>query len=154
MPFLIDGHNLIGALPDLHLDEADDEVRLIERLRAYCISERKQAEVYFDRAAPGRAGRYRYGPVTAVFITAGSTADTAIRRRLGQLGRAAANWTVVSTDNAVQADARSARARVMPSGEFAGLLRETGSDPRPDRDAQMGKGELEEWLRLFGGEDD
>lgn len=154
MPYLIDGHNLIGALPDLHLDEADDEDRLIERLRAYCVRVRKQAEVYFDQAAPGRAGRFRYGPVTAVFVAAGGTADAAIRRRLGQLGPAAANWTVVSADNAVQADARSARARVLPSGEFAGQLRDAGSDPRSDMDRKMDMDELDEWLRLFGEEND
>jgi hypothetical protein len=33
MPFLIDGHNLIGALPDLDLDDPDDEARLVERLQ-------------------------------------------------------------------------------------------------------------------------
>ena len=150
MPYLIDGHNLIGKLPDIHLDQADDEERLIERLSAFCRSSRKQVEVYFDRAAPGRAGRFRYGAVTAVFVPAGGTADAAIARRLDQLERTAGSWTVVSSDNAVQAHARAARARVMPSEQFAGLLRGGKSDPGPDREFEIAEEDLEDWLRLFG----
>ncbi len=35
MSLIIDGHNLIGILPDIQLDQPDDEPRLLERLRAY-----------------------------------------------------------------------------------------------------------------------
>ena len=35
MPILIDGHNLIAKLPDLRLDDPDDEAKLVARLRAY-----------------------------------------------------------------------------------------------------------------------
>ena len=155
MPYLIDGHNLIGKLPDIHLDQADDEERLIERLAAFCRTARKQVEVYFDQAAPGQAGRFRHGPVTAVFISAGGTADAAIARRVQGLGRAAQNWTVVSSDNAVQASARAGRARVMPSEQFAGLLRSGPSGSGSTRDTKLGEDELAEWLRIFGeGPDD
>lgn len=149
MPYLIDGHNLIGALPDIRLDQEDDEVRLIERLRTFCRSTRKQAEVYFDRAAPGGAGRFRHGAVTAVFVPPGSTADAAIARRLSQLGRTAPNWIVVSSDRAVQADARAARARVVSSQVFAGELAAANS-PTPGGEITLDDDEVDEWLRLFG----
>ena len=35
MSLLIDGHNLIGALPSIELGARDDEQQLIVRLRAY-----------------------------------------------------------------------------------------------------------------------
>ena len=35
MPLLIDGHNLIGHLPDLSLSDPRDEVKLVARLQAY-----------------------------------------------------------------------------------------------------------------------
>ena len=31
MSLIIDGHNLIGILPDIHLDQPDDEIRLERR---------------------------------------------------------------------------------------------------------------------------
>lgn len=35
MSYIIDGHNLIGVLPDIHLNQPDDEQRLLARLRGY-----------------------------------------------------------------------------------------------------------------------
>ncbi|HUF36959.1 MAG TPA: NYN domain-containing protein [Anaerolineales bacterium] len=153
MPYIVDGHNLIGRLPDIHLSEIDDEDRLIERVAAFCRVERKRAEIFFDRAAPGRSGRFRQGPVTSVFVPSGETADAAIARRLDQLKKDARNWTVVSSDAAVQASARNAGAQVLPSENFAGRLNTPGSASGPEKESNLAEGELEEWLRLFGEED-
>ena len=53
MPILIDGHNLIGRLPDLRLDDPDDEAKLVLRLRAYAARTRKRITVVFDQGLPG-----------------------------------------------------------------------------------------------------
>jgi predicted RNA-binding protein with PIN domain len=149
MPYLIDGHNLIGALPDIRLDEEDDETRLIERLAAFCRKKQKQVEVYFDKAAPGRAGKFRLGAVTAIFVTSGSTADAAIARRLDQLGRTARNWIVVTSDNAVQSAARSARARIVSAQAFSVELDAVDSRD-PGEEIKFEDDEVDAWLRLFG----
>ncbi len=47
MPLLIDGHNLIGRLPDLRLDDPDDEAKLVARLRTYCARTRKRITAVF-----------------------------------------------------------------------------------------------------------
>src|SRR3990172_1818106 len=113
MLYLIDGHNLIGAIPDIHLHQADDEEALIRRVGAFCAAAGSTAEIYFDKAAPGFAGQRNHGSVRAVFVPVGRTADAAIRSRLGQLGRSARNYTVISSDRQVQAEARSSGAAVM-----------------------------------------
>jgi predicted RNA-binding protein with PIN domain len=150
MPYLIDGHNLIPKL-GLRLDSMDDEQELIAILQEYARLERKkQVEVYFDGAPPSQAGTRRQGLVTAHFVPLGTTADNAIRRRLRRMGKSARNWTVVSSDRQVRADARSARANVQSSDEFARKLkRARDSAPKPASERKLSKHEVDDWLELF-----
>jgi hypothetical protein len=157
MPYIIDGHNLIPKVPGLSLQEIDDEQHLLEMLQEFCRRQRRQVEVFFDNAPPGGVRARNLGAVTARFVRQGSTADNAIRVRLGNLGRAARNWTVVSSDQAVQAEARAVQAQVMPSEAFARLLIQALDDTRADQgetaEAALDPGELDEWLQLFGSDE-
>jgi predicted RNA-binding protein with PIN domain len=149
MPYLIDGHNLIPKA-GLHLDSLDDEMELIGVLQEYSRLERKQVEVYFDGAPAPQAGTRKFGAVTAHFVLRGATADEAIRQRLKKLGKAARNWTVVTSDREVQAEARAFHAEVISSDSFAKSLRQTpspGARSKPERN--MSDNEVEEWLNLF-----
>lgn len=157
MPYLIDGHNLIPKIPGLNLQALDDEEQLIQLLQEYCRRQRKQIEVFFDNAPPGGVRARNFGLVVARFVRQGSTADQAIGERLVRLGRLARNWTVVSSDLAVQSSARAAQARVMPSEVFARLLvmalDEQAVDPGENRQAGVSTDELDDWLKLFGDQD-
>jgi hypothetical protein len=156
MPYIIDGHNLIPKVPGLSLQEVDDEQHLIEMLQEFCRRQRKQVEVFFDNAPPGGVRARSLGSVTARFVRQGVPADDAIRKRLGNLGRAARNWTVVSSDHAVQAEARAAQAQVVSSEAFARLLvrvlSEAPTEP-PGGEAALDPEELDEWLQLFGSDE-
>ena len=50
MPHIIDGHNLIGAglLPGIRLGDPDDELQLLEQLRAYRARGGPEMIVFFD----------------------------------------------------------------------------------------------------------
>ena len=171
MPTLIDGHNLIPKL-GLSLRSMDDEMQLVARLQEFCRAERKKSlEVYFDGAPAGQVGTRKMGLVTAHFVRLGATADSAIRARLKTLGRAARNWTVVTSDRQVQSDARGAGAAVVSSEAFAARVNASTRAPAPGRrpakspqgakspkgervegsakEAGMSEEEVEEWLRLF-----
>ena len=155
MPYLIDGHNLIPKLTGMALDEIDDENRLVEMLQEFCRIQRKEVEVFFDNAPAGQPRARNFGNVIARFIRQGTTADDAIHAKLVRLGRDARNWIVVSSDRAVQASARAARAQFMASERFAQVLRqalaaaespgEKSGDPVETLDDQ----EVEDWLKLF-----
>jgi predicted RNA-binding protein with PIN domain len=151
MPYLIDGHNLIPHIPGLTLQDLDDELELIKLLQAFSQTTGKRAEVFFDNAAPGQAGRRAFGSLTAFFVSQGRTADSAIKNRLKKLGRSAHNWTVVSADREVIAAAKEARAKTRSSAEFASLLltRSGGSDGEKESPAGLSEAEVETWLRLF-----
>jgi predicted RNA-binding protein with PIN domain len=149
MPYLIDGHNLIPKL-GLRLDSIDDETELVAILQEFCRLERRQAEVFFDGAPANQAGTRKLGAVTAYFVRIGDTADNAIRRRLKRLGKGAKNWTVVSSDRQVQAEARAARAEVTSSDAFAAMLKQARSAvPKPASDQKLSAKEVEDWLKLF-----
>lgn len=148
MPYLIDGHNLIPKL-GLHLDSMDDELELVGILQEFCRLERKkQVEVYFD-GAPQPSTR-KLGLVTAHFVSLGATADNAIRRRLRKMGKNAKNWTVISSDRQVQADARAVQAKVISSDAFAEQLKQVrNSAPKPAGDRKLSQREVDNWLKLF-----
>lgn len=149
MPYLIDGHNLIPKL-GLRLDSIDDELELIAILQEFCRLEQKQVEVFFDGAPTPHAGTQRRGAVTAHFVQLGATADNAIRQRLKSLRKNARNWTVISSDRQVQAEARAVLAEVISSDSFAAILKEARSAaPKPDLDRKLSPGEIEDWMKLF-----
>ena len=149
MPYLIDGHNLIPKA-GLRLDSVDDEMELIAVLREFCRVERKQAEVFFDGAPAAQAGTRKFGAVTAHFIRKGTTADNAIQNRLRSLGRSARNWTVVSSDRQVQAEARAVSAEIISSDAFAAMLKGAReAAPKPGNERKLSPQEVDEWLKLF-----
>jgi predicted RNA-binding protein with PIN domain len=155
MPYLVDGHNLIPRLPGLSLTDLEDERALIERLGIFALSKRTQIEVYFDQAPPSRAGRKSFGRIKAHFIREGTTADQAIISRLQRLGKSAQNWTVVSSDRVIAAEARGVRSPVISSEEFAALLSQTITEIQEEvtkgEDPDVSEGEVNYWLDRFQG---
>jgi predicted RNA-binding protein with PIN domain len=156
MPYLIDGHNLIPTIPDLSLDELDDEIRLLELLLRFCRKTGKKAHVYFDQAPVGQSRVQSFGSVVAHFVGVGQTADDAIYKHLKRLKNEAKNWTVVSSDRGVASSARHVHAKVISSANFARKLQETdqhrGKTARSD--FNISPEEIKEWLRLFGNHED
>lgn len=149
MPYLIDGHNLIPKL-GLRLDAMDDEMELVAILQEFCRVEHKQAEVFFDGAPAPHAGTRKLGPVTAHFVRLGTSADESIRKRLKSLRKGARNWTVISSDRQVQAEAQAAQAEVISSDSFAILLRQArDAAPKPNNERKLSQKEIDDWLKLF-----
>ena len=149
MPYLIDGHNLIPKI-GLRLDSIDDEMELVAILQEFCRMEQRQAEVFFDGAPAAQAGMRRLGRVTAHFVRQGTTADDAIRTRLKLLGKSAKNWTVVSSDRQVQANAQAAHADVVSSDLFAAMLKQaSNAAPKPGVERTLSAKEVDDWLKLF-----
>jgi predicted RNA-binding protein with PIN domain len=149
MPLLIDGHNLIGQLPDLHLDDPDDEAKLVARLRTYCAREQKRATVVFDHGLPGGwSEALSGGGVRVIFASAGRNADGILRERIRE-ARDPRALLVVSSDRQVIAAAKAKRTRVMRSEIFAARLGLPTKTTEAE-EARLSPEEVEEWLRVFG----
>jgi len=156
MPYIIDGHNLIPKIPGMSLQDLEDELQLVNLLQEFCRLQRKQIEVYFDNAPPGGAPVRNFGRVVARFVRQGGTADQAIQKKLKRLGGEARNWTVVSSDREVQANARALRAKIISAEIFARQLMEVLEDSTAistDSEDELSPGEVEDWMRIFGIDD-
>lgn len=157
MPYIIDGHNLIPKIPGMSLQDIDDEIQLVNLLQEFCRIRRKQVEVYFDNAPPGSPGARNYGRVVARFVRQGRTADQAIQMKLKRLGGEARNWTVVSSDGEVQANARAVRAKILTAEVFAQQLFEALGDTADsylEPESDLSPEEVEDWMQIFGIDED
>lgn len=149
MPLLIDGHNLIGKIPGLSLEDPEDEAELVHRLRHYCWRRHRRATVVFDAGLPGgRSSTLSNPQVNVIFATSGVTADAIIRHRLRR-ARDPRGLIVVSSDRAIQAAARQRGARVVPAEEFAGRLSPRSTQTQGMKEHVLSEDEVMEWLELF-----
>jgi predicted RNA-binding protein with PIN domain len=158
MNYIIDGHNLISKIEGLSLSMPDDEKRLIELLNLFGQQNRGRVEVYFDGAPFGQAGVRNYGRVRAHFVRKRLTADDAIRMRLSDIGQAAMNWVVVSSDHSVQSAAHEVHAKVMSAEEFVSHMQASLLLARPRKpeniteqptSGALSEAEVKEWLAIF-----
>lgn len=154
MTYLIDGHNLIGQLPDLSLDDPNDEALLVQRLIGFCARTQKNCVVVFDHGLPGGTSRMSTRAVQVVFASGRSSADRVMIERINKIPDAT-GWVVVSSDNQVLGAARGRRMGTLHSDEFVRMLE---APPKPVIDAgeasdvSLSAQEVDEWLDLFGGD--
>jgi hypothetical protein len=147
MPFLIDGHNLIGQTPGLSLDDPDDEQKLIELLRKYLARIQKKGAVIFDKGLPGGGNKWSNATLDVRFAPAPKTADDVIKERLRH-EKNPRGLTVVTSDRELAEAAKHAGAEVKDSQTFAAEMLAP-----PPRSAEKEKGlsasEVAEWEALF-----
>lgn len=162
MNYLIDGHNLIGKLPGLSLDDPDDEAKLVHLLKRWCAADpRRKVTVIFDAGLPGGEAKHLSGGgVKVVFAPNNRSADVVLIQRIGQI-RNPPEYTLISSDGAILAAARTHRVPAQRSEAFATAMLADRSfsppkdlpepDERPAAPA-MNPDELADWLALFGPE--
>jgi hypothetical protein len=153
MQWLIDGHNLVGQMPDLRLDDPNDEEKLLEYLRRYRARTGHTLTVVFD-AGQGYhpAKTQRRGGITIQFVSPGQTADQILVRRIRKVRNPQA-VIVVTSDRDVQQAAQQAGLRVVTSQEFAQQLLQPSSPPEEDdvsrANIRLSPDEVDEWLAFF-----
>jgi len=155
MIVLIDGHNLIGRMPDIQLSDPDDEAKLLARLRVYQVRTGHQLEVFFDPGLSYRSpDRQSLPGLTVYWLAPGQQADSMITRRMLQHPNSR-ELLVVTADRALQKVAREQGAQVIDSGQF---VRELQAPPRrrnrrPRRqvvcEPPLSEDETKYWMAVF-----
>jgi len=154
MPLLIDGHNLIGRLPDLSLSDPNDEAKLIAQLKAYVAHTGRQITVVFDPAPNSDLldfghRKYREGKLEVIYAPPGHKADDVIREIVGQ-AKDRKGLIVVTADGALAHFTRQCGVRVQPPAEFMrGLQQMLNAAADADEKPAAGKAEVEEWAKVF-----
>ena len=131
MSYIIDGHNLIGALPDIELGQPDDEAQLLARLRGYrAHTGGRPMIVFFDSGdLPARMPNPSSPGIQVRFATPGQTADDAIvayLRGRSQPGQ----YAVVTNDTELSWRVREVGASVLRASDFAAKLGATRRRPK------------------------
>jgi hypothetical protein len=162
MHYLIDGHNLIGRIPDIRLDDPDDEVELVLRLRSWSARSRgRRVTVIFDHGLPGGKDKgLSTSKVQVVFASSGQSADSLLIKRIKST-KNPRQMTLVTSDNHILRVAGEHRMPVLKAEDFALKLspqaRLAGA-PGPEKnhgsneleiDPQLSDEEINMWLDLF-----
>jgi predicted RNA-binding protein with PIN domain len=152
VPYLIDGHNLIAQMPDLSLDDPNDEAKLVLRLRQFAGRKRQSITVVFDHGLPGGwSSKLSTGPVKVIFAGSHSNADRIIMERIRE-ARTPTNIKLVTSDGEIRRAGEARRAEVISSQDFVLMLfKQPPSEPRrePRENPKLSKDEVREWMRLF-----
>lgn len=160
VPLLIDGHNLIGSgmLEGISLEDEDDELRLVTRLRVWRSNYKGEMTVVFDRGIVGGASRELSGSgVKVIFARDPQEADDWIKRRIHtrQPG-----LTVVTNDWALRQEAKLHEVDTWRPEEFVWRMQSGQAEPKKESgptvepgaetDIQLSDVELSEWMQIFG----
>ena len=147
---LIDGHNLIGQMPDLSLADPDDEQKLVVVLRKYAARRRARVIVVFDSGLPGgRSNELSGGGVTAIFAGSHTIADRVLMERIRELKKPG-EWIVVSSDREVQLAAARRHLIVWSAQEFVKRLTPPAKNQSSPVEPPVDPKDVAEWLRVFG----
>jgi uncharacterized protein len=133
---LIDGHNLIGQLQDLSLDDPYDEAKLSMAIRSYCMRGNLKATVIFDNGLPGGISRQlSNSSVTVIFAPSGTQADTLLMRRARELIDPRDPLVLVTSDRRILRLAFAYGIETISAPEFAIMIgfRPIEADPEPNK---------------------
>jgi uncharacterized protein len=156
LAILIDGHNLIGQMPDLSLADPDDEAKLVHRLKIYGNAVNTPITVIFD---PGESYTPPHslsdGGVEVVFASQPQNADALIISRIRRTTDLE-HLLVVSSDQEIVTMARRFGAQVMSASDFLREMARTHGPRRkrpkkPKLEDRVSGREVDEWLALFRG---
>ena len=156
---LVDGHNLIGKLPNISLSDPDDEAKLVRVLENYhAVRPHEEILVVFDPARDGggwRGTHKRNEGVAVRFAPRGVSADDVLAR-LVRDAKSPRSITVVSSDNAVRRAVRIHGAKVLRAEEFIVRLqtemrpsRPPPAAPKPEKPEKPADTDLAYWSTIF-----
>lgn len=151
MPIVIDGHNLIGQMSGISLGDPDDEEQLLRVLARHLHLGLPKVTVVFDKAAELDEGERRQGGnLCVIFAPPGTSADAIIIDMIKNDPNPK-GLTIVTSDNEIRRCARSRRARLISSEEFARKLESPAPVPRSHsrRSGEQHEIDVEDWLQYF-----
>ena len=151
--YLIDGNNVIGKRLT-ESESSSDRLRLIGEVSDFARKFGNRCAIIFDGTpeATIQDGSKRQG-VTILYARPGRDADHRIielieRERNRQALR------VITSDSQLAAKARAYGVKVISRDEFRQKLREAGSNDGKSEKPSFSKGDMSEWFRYFGVDED
>jgi predicted RNA-binding protein with PIN domain len=150
---IIDGYNVIHAVPSLHktlLHDAQTARELLIHSTAQLTHKRKfRCTIVFDGSDPvGTAKQSIHAPVHVIYSFPVS-ADVKIRQMIGQ-SKHPSKLVIVSSDREIISFAKACSCQSHTSKHFANLLSESDEAVTEKSDVTLSKHQIDEWLKIFG----
>jgi predicted RNA-binding protein with PIN domain len=157
MSYLVDGNNVMAQRVGWHRDKAAARRRLLDELALYAEVKRVKVAAVFD-GAPDEFFREgsSYRGVRLFYAERGSNADERIKQ-LVEASRERRTLIVVTSDRALAQYVQRCGAQTLLSGEFRRRLDEAAqhsSSSTAQEKETIDGGELKNWLRYFGVDED
>ncbi len=154
MPYLIDGNNLIGTLPDLDLNDLESRHELIRRLLAFQKIKKTRILLVFDGPPDSSIPNITSVPLFKIhFPEEGKNADTVIKKLISQ-ETDTRRFFVVSSDRDIKAFAKKNGAVRIDSREFhrelKRALKKYKKQRELDKDVSLPTPlEVDHWKNIF-----
>jgi predicted RNA-binding protein with PIN domain len=151
--FIIDGYNVIHAIPVLKKllvhDTTQSREQLIHYIARLSIKRKFRCTVVFDGTQPQeQIKQSSHAPIHVVYSFP-RTADTKIKEMI-EHSKNRSLLTIISSDREISNFARVCSCDVHTSKHFANLLF-TEEDRGEEKDSSaLSKNQIDEWLRIFG----
>lgn len=157
MDYLIDGHNLIGQLPDIDLADPNDEIKLVWKLKSWAAADRRRkVHVYFDGGLPGgRKVNMSSSKVKVIFAGSGRIADELLILHIKKV-KDPAGTTLITNDREIISPARRKRLRFISATDFAQQIsedkiqRQILIEQDEADDPEVNNEDMQIWLNAFG----
>ncbi|MBN2180305.1 MAG: NYN domain-containing protein [Sedimentisphaerales bacterium] len=156
--YLIDGHNLLHALPKLdELIAPVGDVQLCVMIGSYLELIGQTGEIIFDGTGPrDKSGFDNIGGIEITFAGLGTDTDTIIEDKI-RASTAPKRLVIVSSDRRLRKAARARKAVSVKSDEFWLKINKQLSKKKPKQEPGAKRGGLSEsetkqWLDFFGFE--
>ena len=159
MHYLVDGHNLISNLPEIDLSDPDDEAKLVELLHRFVLRHpRHRVTVVFDGGVYGHPASLKRERVDVIFAHSPGDADTRLIRLLQTVPHKQ-GYTLVSADRTITNAAAEQGIAVKSPRVFAVELHapsvaRPSRSRRPHPEPKPSRAEVDEWLKIFGVDQD
>jgi predicted RNA-binding protein with PIN domain len=152
--YLIDGNNVIGQRVGWHRDKEGSRRQLLQDLARLAHLKKMRLAVVFDGAPDQQfPDGSSYCGVKIFYARAGSDADARIIE-MAEAERNKKNLIVVTSDARLAARIRVCGVRVIRSGQFRQMMDDTIDTTSNDEEPNLREGEMDQWLRYFGADED
>jgi len=151
--FILDGYNLIHAIPALKKTLAHDvqsaREMLIHSVARLTHQRKFRCTIVFDGSPPPNVVRQPSNAPIHVVYSYPHNADTKIKQMIEQ-SKNRSQLVIVSSDREILNFAKVCSCQTHTSKHFANLLFQTNDLHTEKSDTPLSQSQVEEWLKIFG----
>lgn len=151
--FIIDGYNVIHAIPSLkktlaHNGESAREM-LIHSVSQLTYRKKFRCTIVFDGTAPNNLAKQSSQAPVHVMYSSPVTADAKIKQMIEQ-SKSRSFLVIISSDREIMNFAKVCSCQTHSSKHFANLLSEASDTVTEKSDEPLSASQIDEWLKIFG----